>query len=163
MRDQQKWQSAAKEKPEISQYLPESTKTGDVSSQRTLSGSLTSICAVVLAFTANKQTNKQTNTLWNIYIHTLWSCHSSVCGCMYVVCVCTVVYYSVRIYCHVQSMAAGYVYMVLWMYNDDFPFSMCWLAGWPKDAFHFESVWHTFLGRPCNAYIYVPMVAHTYI
>ena len=51
-----------KENPEISQYLPE----GDFNPRRTLSGSffvifkrLASICAVVIAFTANKQTNSQ--------------------------------------------------------------------------------------------------------
>ena len=48
----------------MSQYLSENTKTGDFNQQRTLSGlffvipeHLASICAVVLAFTANKQTN----------------------------------------------------------------------------------------------------------
>ena len=53
-----------KEKPELSQYLPENTKMGDFNPWRTLSGSffviperLASICAVVLAFTTNKQTN----------------------------------------------------------------------------------------------------------
>ena len=61
------------EKPEMSRYLPKNTKTGDFNTQRTLSGSffviperLASICAVVLAFTANKQTNKQTLSI--IYI-----------------------------------------------------------------------------------------------
>ena len=50
-----------KGKPEMSQYLPENTKMGDFNRRRTLSGSffvipecLASICAVVLAFTANK-------------------------------------------------------------------------------------------------------------
>ena len=50
-------------KPEML-YFSENTKTGDFNPQRTLSGSffvisehLASICAVVLAFTANKQTN----------------------------------------------------------------------------------------------------------
>ena len=61
----------------MSRYLPKNTKTGDFNTQRTLSGSffviperLASIRAVVLAFTANKQTNKQTNkrTLSIIYI-----------------------------------------------------------------------------------------------
>ena len=48
----------------MSLYLPDNTKTGDFNPQRTLSGSffviperLASIRAVVLAFTANKQTN----------------------------------------------------------------------------------------------------------
>ena len=52
----------------MSQYLPESTKTGDFNSQKALSESffviperLASIRSVVLVFTANKQTNKQTN------------------------------------------------------------------------------------------------------
>ena len=51
------------EKPEMSRYLPKNTKTGDFNTQRTLYGSfviperLASIRAVVLAFTANKQTN----------------------------------------------------------------------------------------------------------
>ena len=61
---------AANEKPEMSRYLPKNTKTGDFKQQRTLSGSffviperLASIRAVVLVFTANKRTNKQTNTL----------------------------------------------------------------------------------------------------
>ena len=60
-----KWRSAANEKPEMSRYLPKNTKMGDFNTQRTLSGSffviperLASIRAVVLAFTANKQTNK---------------------------------------------------------------------------------------------------------
>ena len=51
----------------MSQYLLESTKTGNFNPRRTLSVSffviperLASIRAVVLAFTANKQTNKQT-------------------------------------------------------------------------------------------------------
>ena len=55
----------------MSRYLPESTKTGDFNPQKTLSGSffvilerLASVRAVVLAFTANKQTN----TLKYIYI-----------------------------------------------------------------------------------------------
>ena len=59
-----KWRSAANEKPKMSRYLPKNTKTGDFKQQRTLSGSfcviperLASIRAVVLAFTANKQTN----------------------------------------------------------------------------------------------------------
>ena len=61
----------------MSRYLPKNTKTGDFKQQRTLSGSffviperLASIRAVVLAFTANKQTNEQTNkrTLSIIYI-----------------------------------------------------------------------------------------------
>ena len=50
---------------EISQYLPKSTKLGDFNLRRTLSRSffvipehLVSIHAVVLAFTANKQTKK---------------------------------------------------------------------------------------------------------
>ena len=53
------------ENPEMSQHLPENTKTGNFNLQRTLSGSffviperLASIHAVVLEFTANKQTNK---------------------------------------------------------------------------------------------------------
>ena len=65
--DKLKWRSAANEKQEMSRYLPKNTKTGDFNTQRTLSGSfiviperLASICAVVLAFTANKQTNKRT-------------------------------------------------------------------------------------------------------
>ena len=52
----------------MSRYLPKNTKTGDFNTQRTLSESffviperLASIRAVVLAFTANKQTNEQTN------------------------------------------------------------------------------------------------------
>jgi len=52
---------AEKEKPEMSRYLPENTKTGDFNLQRALSGSffviperLASIRSVVLAFTANK-------------------------------------------------------------------------------------------------------------
>ena len=52
---------------------PKNTKTGDFNTQRTLSGlffvipeRLASIRAVVLAFTANKQTNKQTLSI--IYI-----------------------------------------------------------------------------------------------
>ena len=68
-----KWRSTANEKPEMSRYLPKNTKTGDFNTQRTLSGSffviperLASIRAVVLAFTANKQTNKQTLSI--IYI-----------------------------------------------------------------------------------------------
>ena len=61
----------------MSRYLPKNTKTGDFNTQRTLSGSffviperLASIRAVVLAFTANKQTNEQRNkrTLSIIYI-----------------------------------------------------------------------------------------------
>ena len=62
--DKYKWQSAANEKPEMSRYLSENTKTGDFIQQRALSGSffviperLASIHAVVLAFTANKQTD----------------------------------------------------------------------------------------------------------
>ena len=54
-------------KLKMSRYLPESTKTGDLNLWRTVSGSffvilehLVSIHAVVLAFTANKQTKKQT-------------------------------------------------------------------------------------------------------
>ena len=57
----------------MSRYLPKNTKMGDFKQQRTLSGSffviperLASIRAVVLAFTANKQTNKQTLSI--IYI-----------------------------------------------------------------------------------------------
>ena len=57
----------------MSRYRPKNTKTGDFNTQRTLSGSffviperLASIRAVVLAFTANKQTNKQTLSI--IYI-----------------------------------------------------------------------------------------------
>ena len=53
-------------KPEISRYLPESTKMGDFKEWKTLSRlffvipeRLASIRAVVLAFTMNKQTNKQ--------------------------------------------------------------------------------------------------------
>ena len=53
------------EKPEMSRYLLESTKTGNFNPQRTLSESffviperLASIRAVVLAFTVNIQTNK---------------------------------------------------------------------------------------------------------
>ena len=49
----------------MSRHLPENTKTGNFNLQRTLSGSffviperLASIHAVVLEFTANKQTNK---------------------------------------------------------------------------------------------------------
>ena len=52
------------EKPEMSRYLSENTKTGDFNQQRTLYRSffvipkhLASIRAVVLAFTVNKQTN----------------------------------------------------------------------------------------------------------
>ena len=55
------------QKTEMSRYLPKNTKTGDFNTQRTLSWSffviperLASIRAVVLAFTANKQTNKRT-------------------------------------------------------------------------------------------------------
>ena len=55
MGDKLKWQSAAKEKPEMSRYLPENTKMGDFNPQRTLSGSffvipecLASIHAAVL-------------------------------------------------------------------------------------------------------------------
>ena len=51
-------------KPEMSRYLPKNTKTGDFNTQRTLSGPffvipehLALIRAVVLPFTANKQTN----------------------------------------------------------------------------------------------------------
>ena len=51
------------EKLEISQYLPENTKMGDFKQRRTLSGPffviperLAPIRAVVLTFTANKQT-----------------------------------------------------------------------------------------------------------
>ena len=58
-----------KRKPETSRYLPENTKTGDFNAWRTLSGvffvipeRLVSIRALVLAFTANKQTPS------NIYI-----------------------------------------------------------------------------------------------
>ena len=58
----------------MSRYLLENTKTGDFNPRRTLSVSffviperLASIRAVVLAFTANKQTNKQTNTLNYIF------------------------------------------------------------------------------------------------
>ena len=73
--------SAANEKPEMSRYLPKNTKTGDFKQQRTLSGSffviperLASIRAVVLAFTANKQTNEQTNTRNYInYIDSLYT------------------------------------------------------------------------------------------
>lgn len=61
-----KWRSAAKGKPEVSQYLPESTKTGDFKPQRTfyekffvIPERLASIRSVDLAFIANKQTNKQ--------------------------------------------------------------------------------------------------------
>ena len=50
----------------MSRYLPKNTKTGDVNTQRTLSGSffviperLASIRTVVLAFTANKQSTCQ--------------------------------------------------------------------------------------------------------
>ena len=57
----------------MSRYLPKNTTAGDFNTQRTLSGSffviperLASIRAVVLAFTANKQTNKQTLSI--IYI-----------------------------------------------------------------------------------------------
>ena len=60
-----KWRSVATEKPEMSRYLSENTKTGDFKQQRTLYGlffvipeRLESIRAVVLVFTANKQTNK---------------------------------------------------------------------------------------------------------
>ena len=59
------------EKPEMSRYLSENTKTGDFNPHRTLSGSfliipecLASVYAIVLSFTANKQTN----TLNYIYI-----------------------------------------------------------------------------------------------
>ena len=48
----------------MSRYLPKNTKTGNFNTQRTLSGSffviperLASIRAIVLVFTANKQTN----------------------------------------------------------------------------------------------------------
>ena len=57
-----KWPSAVKEKPEISRYLPESTKMGDFNPRRTLHElsfvipeRLASIRAIVLTFTANKQ------------------------------------------------------------------------------------------------------------
>ena len=57
-----KWPSAAKEKPEISRYLPDSTKMGDFNPRRTLPElsfvipeRLASIRAIVLTFTANKQ------------------------------------------------------------------------------------------------------------
>ena len=63
--DTKKWRSVATEKPEMSRYLLESTKTGDFNPQRTLSElffvipeRLASNHSVVLAFTANKQTNK---------------------------------------------------------------------------------------------------------
>ena len=59
----------------MSRYLPKNTKTGDFNTQRTLSGSffviperLASIRVVGLAFTANKQTNKQTLSIIYIYI-----------------------------------------------------------------------------------------------
>ena len=54
-------------------YPPENTKTGDFNPWKTLSRSffviperLSSICVIVVAFTANKQTNKQ--ILFNIDI-----------------------------------------------------------------------------------------------
>ena len=57
----------------MSQYLPKNNKTVDFNTQRTLSGSffviperLASIRAVVLAFTVNQQTNKQTLSI--IYV-----------------------------------------------------------------------------------------------
>ena len=69
----EKWQSAANEKPVMSRYLSQNTKTGDFNQQRTLSRSfcviperLGSIHAVLLAFTANKQTNKEALSI--IYI-----------------------------------------------------------------------------------------------
>ena len=53
---------------------PKNTKTGDFNMQRTLSGSFfviperfASIRVLVLAFTANKQTNKQTNEHSQLY------------------------------------------------------------------------------------------------
>ena len=59
-----KWRSAAKKKLETSRYLSKNTKAGDFNPQRTLSElffvipeRLASIRSVVLAFTANKQTN----------------------------------------------------------------------------------------------------------
>ena len=66
-----RWRFAANEKPKMSRYLLKNTKTGDFNTQRTLSRSffvipehLASIHAVVLVFTANKQTN----TLNYIYL-----------------------------------------------------------------------------------------------
>ena len=60
-----------KEKPEMPRYLLENNKTGNFNPQRTLSGAffviperLASTRAVVLAFTANKQTNKQLNYIY---------------------------------------------------------------------------------------------------
>ena len=73
-----------KGKPEISQYLPESTKTGDFNPWRTLSRlffaipeRLASISSLVLAFTASKQTN----TLK--YIYRYYILHSINGGCMH--------------------------------------------------------------------------------
>ena len=70
---EKKWRSAANKKTEMSPYLPKNTKTGDFNTQRTFYESffviperLASIRAVVLAFTANKQTNKRTLSI--IYI-----------------------------------------------------------------------------------------------
>ena len=50
-----------KRKPEMSRYLPENTKTVDFISGLffVIPERLASICAVVLAFTANKQTNNK--------------------------------------------------------------------------------------------------------
>ncbi len=63
-------------KTEMSLYLPDNTKTGDFNPQRTLSGSffvipecLASIRAIVLAFTANKQTNKHSQIYIYNYIY----------------------------------------------------------------------------------------------
>ena len=79
----------AKEKPEMSQYLPDNTKAGNFNPQRTLSRSFfiiperfESIHAIVLAFTI--QTNKHSNTYIDrlserrassIYIFTLMYVH----------------------------------------------------------------------------------------
>ena len=63
-------------KTEMSQYLPENPKTVDFNPWRTLSGSffaipeyLASICAIVLAFTANKQTNKHSIIYYRFMPH----------------------------------------------------------------------------------------------
>ena len=67
----------------MSRYLLDNIKTGDFNPQRTLSGllfvipeRLASVRAIVLAFTANKQTN----TVNYIYIYIRWGNCASVDG-----------------------------------------------------------------------------------
>ena len=88
MEDKLKMAVGREGNPEISRYLSKNTKTGDFKQQRTLSGSffvipehLGSIRAVVLAFTANKQTNKHSQLYILAETARLWQASTVMAHC----------------------------------------------------------------------------------